>query len=213
MCASSSPSLVFGHRPCGPSGCAPRGLARGQGVDVPANELLTEAARPGRVLAAAMHVSRLEALVLAEVEEPPPGLADRLGRPLPRPPRGWPVFARFLHVDLAAGTSRELARFPRLGAFDQHALVGTENGGYALAATNERAGHTWVFGLASDPAGLHLRGGTRLDGRLRGAPIASERGITLPLARARGAGVPWEPVGVRPSDLGTRPSITLGAAM
>ncbi len=140
---------------------------------------------PRRVLAAAMHIRRMEALVLDEIAVP-----RRRG-----PPRR---FARFLAIDLQRGESRELARHPRLGVFDRHALVGTADGGFALASTNDRAGQTWVFGLAVDGSGLVLTGARHVRGRLLGPPVASRRGISLPVSDRR---LGWEPVAIRPGDL------------
>ncbi len=145
--------------------------------------------RPGPVLAAAMHVTRMEALVLDEHVEPPRGRGAR-GR--------GAVFARFLVVDLRSGESRELLRFPRAAAFDRYQLVGLADGRYGLVATHERSERTWVFALAPSPGGLALTGWRRLRGVPLGPPVSSVRGLSIPFL-ARGART-WTPVGVRAPD-------------
>ncbi len=142
-----------------------------------------EGPRPGPVLAAAMHVTRMEALVLDEHVES----RGRGAR-----------FARFLVVDLANGESRELARFPRSAAFDRYHLVGLADGRYALVATHERSERTWVFALAASHGELALSGWHRLRGVPLGAPVSSVRGLSIPFL-SRGART-WAPVAVRAPD-------------
>jgi len=150
--------------------------------------------RPGAVLASAMHVTRMEALVMDEVIEPVGRRRARGGRRGPRERR----FARFLVVELSTGRSREIARFPRHGAFDAHRLIGTADGGYTLVATNHRADRTWVFALGVDE-GLTLRGIRRYRGHPLGPAVASQHGVSLPFQRRRDA--TWAPLAIRPADL------------
>ncbi|MCA9604995.1 MAG: hypothetical protein KC619_05350 [Myxococcales bacterium] len=146
--------------------------------------------RPGRVLAAAMHITRMEALVLDEHVEPPRGRHAR-GR--------GARFVRFLLIDLESGASREVARLPRLSAFDRHQLVGLADGRYGLVSVNERADRTWVFALSATGESLVPTGLRRMRGHPVGAAVSSQRGLSLPFRRPRDA--TWAPRAVPPSDL------------
>lgn len=158
---------------------------------------------PGRVLASAMHVTRMEALVLDEhVERAPQGRGVR-GR--------GAVFVRFLRVDLRSGDARELARVPRLGVFDRHELVGMADGRYALIATHGISDRTWVFALGASGERLHLSGIRRMRGHPLGRALASRRGLSLPFIRAHEA--TWAPRSIREIDFVHARVADLGAAM
>jgi hypothetical protein len=99
---------------------------------------------------------------------------------------------RLLDVDLSTGQATTLAAFPAFGLFSDHQLTSVPDGTFILTASGRHGRHV-IVRLRVEEARVRVVGADHRSGAVVGPIVATDRGVTLPVARGA---QPWTLRGV-----------------